>query len=341
MSSLTTERAAAFVKTAGVPRFETTIPREFVHKRAVEEVFLTDAIVDENRERVLACAQLPRSHALYNDVENDFHDLLLILEIGRQGMTVYGHVRLDVPAETAFVMSGLRIEVIDLEAMQQGAGPGELVVDVPFGEERRDGRGRPRAYKLEGRGEIDGRLAFEFTGEALLIREALYERLRSVPVEEDGVSPAPVPVEPARVGRLSPRNVVVGDAVRSGPELRCTLIADTTHPSFFDHPLDHVPGMLMLETARQAALLYVGELGWPPAEAVLDLCEAHFTQYAALCPPASCRVRATERPPGSEALSAKCGDRQYLRAHFAQAGTGIGHVDLRLRRAGAQPGQHG
>lgn len=330
MGSFPTHRAAAFLKTAGEPRFEATIPREFAHKRAVEEIFLTDVIVDQRRERVLACAQLPRSHALYNEVENGVHDLLLILETGRQGMTIYGHVRLEVPEETAFVMSGLRVEVVDPEAMRQGSSPGELVIDVPFGEERRDGRGRVRGYTLEGTGSIDGRPAVAINGEAMLIPAALYERLRSVRIEKGAeIPPMPKPVEPARVGRRSPRNVVVGDAVRSDGELRCALIADTTHPSFFDHPLDHVPGMLMLETARQAALLYVEGLGWAPTETALEACEAHFTQYAALSPPASCRVCAGERPAAAGAAAG-----EYLRAHFAQAEVDIGHVDLRLRHVG-------
>lgn len=335
MSPFPAAPAASFVENRE-PRFDATVPRQFAHKRAVEEMFLTDIIVQESRGQVLACAQLPRNHALHNEIDNGFHDLLLILETGRQGMTIYGHARLEVPEGAAFVMSGLCSEVIDLEALRQGDAPAEFVIEVPFGGERRDGKGRVRGYLLKGRGRIDGRPVIEFTGEALLIPEALYERVRSVRVEGEVESrPAPVPVEPARVGRRSPRNVVVGDAVHSEGELRCTLIADTTHPSFFDHLLDHVPGMLMLETARQAALLYVGELGWPPIATVLDACEAHFTQYAALSPPASCRVLARERPPADEsAPGASAAPAEYLRAHFEQAEQDIGYIDLRLRHVG-------
>jgi 2-oxo-3-(phosphooxy)propyl 3-oxoalkanoate synthase len=337
VASFPVHRAAAFVKMAGEPRFEATIPREFAHKRAVEEIFLTDIIVDQARERVLACAQLPRSHALYNEVDNGFHDLLLILEIGRQGMTIYGHVRLAVPEESAFVMSGLRVEVGDLEALRQGDGPAELVFDVPFGEERKDGRGRVRGYTLRGSGAIDGRPAVELVGEALLIPETLYERVRSVRVGEGvEIPPPPVPVEPARVGRRSPANVVVGDVTDDDGELRCALIADSSHPSFFDHSLDHVPGMLMLETARQAAVLYLGERGWSPLQSVLDACEAHFTQYAALSPPASCCVRPLEDPPGEKVSpGGSPAPAKNLRIHFSQAGTDIGYVDMRLRLTSA------
>lgn len=336
MSARAEARAANF-REDHEPSFEATVPCQFVHKRAVEETVLTDLVVREDGRRVLACAQLPRSHALYNEVENGFHDLLLILEAGRQGTTIYGHGLLDVPEGTAFVMSGLRCEVVDLEALRQGEGPAELVIEVPLGEVRRDRRGRTRGYTLSGPGVIDGRRALEFSGEALLIPEALYERVRSVRVDNGGEDTvAPEPVDPARVGRRLPRNVVVGDVAGGGEELSCRLIADTTHPSFFDHPLDHVPGMLMLETARQAALLHAGQLGWSATATVLDACEAHFTQYAALSPPASCRVRAGERPPGDPPAPGESdAPTVYARAHFAQAGADIGYVDLRLRRTDA------
>ena len=34
---------------------------------------------------------------------------------------------------------------------------------------------------------------------------------------------------------------------------QCRLLVDQSHPFFFDHPLDHVPGLLLLEAAVQAA----------------------------------------------------------------------------------------
>jgi hypothetical protein len=33
---------------------------------------------------------------------------------------------------------------------------------------------------------------------------------------------------------------------------------DTRHPVLFDHPLDHVPGMLLMEAARQASTVFLG-----------------------------------------------------------------------------------
>ena len=174
----------------------------------------------------------------------------------------------------------------------------------------------------------------DFTGEALLIPEALYERVRSV--RSDGQPTdraAPVPVEPLRVGRRLRRNVVVGDAQFGDGELHCAVVTDTTHPSFFDHPQDHVPGMMMLEAARQAALLYLGELGWAPTEAVLDTCVARFSQYAAIAPAAEIRVSRGDADQDSVVPGPS---RESLRTHFAQLGQDIGYVDLRLTRVGLE-----
>lgn len=342
MSSFPPIPADSFVEDRQ-PRFDASLPRQLAHKQAVEEIFLTDVIVRKTRGDILACAQLPRSHALHNEIESGFHDLLLILEIGRQGMTIYGHGWLDVPEGTAFVMSGLRSEVIDVEALRQRDTPAELVIQVPFGEARRGGRGRVRGYVLKGVGRIDGKSALEFAGEALLIPEALYERLRNARVGGGAANRLPpVAVEAGRVGRRCRRNVVVGDIEEIPGGVRCALIADRAHPSFFDHPLDHVPGMLMLEAARQAALVYTDGLGWAASEAVLEACEAQFSQYAALWPPALCTVVAAwgEGAARSDVTAAavpeaaEAGEKGLarLRATFAQGGAELGHVDMRLRR---------
>ncbi len=343
----------------------TGLALELTHKRAIEEVFFTELSMcdGEDGPELVATAQLPRSHALYSELANGFHDLLLMVEIGRQGMEMYGHGILDVPGGTAFVMTTNETEATDLEATRKRDEPSTIVIRVPFAKERRSAKGRVRGYALSAIGEIDGIPAIAFSGEALLIPSALYDRARGaavVGVPEDGS--APVAVAPSRVGRLAPRNVVVGDVVSSEHELQCAIVTDPTHPSFFDHPLDHVPAMLTLEVARQAAVLYVGARGWLPQETVVDRCSAHFTQYTALWPPGLCRIVALEPAPGvaessrpgaaaAEAESSSAGAEagpaeaapshaeevlaQSVRAHFEQNGQDNGYVDLRLRRVGA------
>ncbi len=59
------------------------------------------------------------------------------------------------------------------------------------------------------------------------------------------------------VHRAREENVVIGDVRKISvdpEEFECDLIVDTTHTYFFDHPLDHVPGMLFMEAGRQMGL---------------------------------------------------------------------------------------
>jgi hypothetical protein len=320
-----------------------TLPSQLVHKSAIEEVFFTDfEMRDDGREFVVS-AQLPRSHCLYSEMENGFHDLLLIMEIGRQGMTAYGHSILGVPEGTAFVLMSSVAEVTDIEATRRVDEPSTLALPVPFVEGRRSARGRVRKYSLATAGTIDGRTAIALSGEAMLIPSSLYERARGGgEIEGHGHHTIPVPVAPARVGRILPRNVVVGDAMLAEGELHCAVVIDTSHPSFFDHRLDHVPAMLMLEAARQAAILFAGEsCGWPAGEAVLDRCDARFTRYAALAPALVCRVlrQGREASPG-ETVEGDAGGEGVLglRACFAQAGEDNGYADVRLRRVASEHG---
>ena len=52
-------------------------------------------------------------------------------------------------------------------------------------------------------------------------------------------------------------NVLIGDLQRvaeSTDEFECQMIVDLSHPFFFEHPLDHIPGMMFVEAGRQAGI---------------------------------------------------------------------------------------
>jgi hypothetical protein len=88
-------------------------------------------------------------------------------------------------------------------------------------------------------------------------------------------------------GRPRQRDVLLRDA---GQPHRWWLRVDTGHPVLFDHPVDHVPGMLLLDAARQAAHAELGAGAVPPL--ALD---ADFGRFVELGAP--CRVEVTARPP--------------------------------------------
>ncbi|MDQ3676790.1 MAG: hypothetical protein M3401_08320, partial [Actinomycetota bacterium] len=100
-----------------------------------------------------------------------------------------------------------------------------------------------------------------------------------------------------RVGRRDARNVVVGELERApdGEGGSCVIVADTGHPSFFDHPQDHLPGTLLLEAYRQVALLAVADAcAWAPESLLVVACDATFSRYAELDLEARCSASVGE-----------------------------------------------
>ncbi|HWS35617.1 MAG TPA: AfsA-related hotdog domain-containing protein [Actinoplanes sp.] len=135
-------------------------------------------------------------------------------------------------------------------------GPLDLVVEVAVGEIRR------RPSRID-RMRIDTVLRTGYTqiaegsGWLRCIDPGVYRRLRRTALPHGPGTPPPVPaMPPDRVGRAGTGNVVIGPAggTRRGYPLRVL----TDHPVFFDHALDHVPGMLAIEALRQAAVVGAG-----------------------------------------------------------------------------------
>jgi hypothetical protein len=276
-------------------RFDQTVPRGLVHRAAISETFLTDA-VEAGPDRYLVAAQLPRAHALYNDVASGRHDLLLLAEAVRQAGTLIAHRFYGVPAGTVFPLRQAQIEITDVDALAPRALATELIADVQIdGQDRQSGA--LSAMSLRAQVFLDGRVAGWAGGAMHLVSPSGYGALRGqrqhASLAPAAAAPAAAPVEPLHVGRHDPRNVVVG--ALGGPaadgRYSCPIVVDTGHPAYFDHPQDHVPGMLLLEAYRQAALLAVADAcAWAPESLFVLGCDAGFSRYAELGVEARCEA---------------------------------------------------
>ncbi|HCE6901266.1 beta-ketoacyl synthase N-terminal-like domain-containing protein [Pseudomonas aeruginosa] len=86
------------------------------------------------------------------------------------------------------------------------------------------------------------------------------------------------PLVADRQWQRQPRNILITAVHRDSPQqLRATLLVDETHPYFFDHPLDHVPGILLLEGILQ--LLEHALPGICTPEWFVDSLETRFQRY--------------------------------------------------------------
>jgi hypothetical protein len=224
-----------------------TVPRQFVHRAAVAETLLT-GWTGTGPERFTVVAQWPRAHQLHVSPDRTSYEPLLVAETVRQCGALLAHTEYDVPLDHRFVLHELRITTRP-EQLAVGPIPAEPVVGIIVTEVRRRGS-RPAAIRYE----ADVRLGDETvaTGHIAVswTSESVYRRLRGGRTP-DTVSALPVPpgLPAEAVDRALPADVVLAPTRRRD---RWQLRVDTTHPVFFDHPLDHVPGMLLMEAARQA-----------------------------------------------------------------------------------------
>jgi hypothetical protein len=68
------------------------------------------------------------------------------------------------------------------------------------------------------------------------------------------------------------------------------LVVDQGHPSFFDHPHDHVTGSLILEFCRQAGIATARRLEGLSDTAVVTGCSMRFEEFAELDSRTTCRA---------------------------------------------------
>lgn len=229
--------------------FESTVPRRYVHRQSVTEVFLTDCVSASEPDRYVLGAQWPRLHGFYRG-RGGRYDTMLLAETLRQCVIYLAHTRYRIPLGNPFVMQTLEITA-ELERLQIGAGAAEVSVTVAVSGVRRRGSqvtGLSAALVFE----IDGRRVGTGKGSAVVLTPSEYAASRwgDTGPRTIGRVPEYRLVGPEEVGMSCEDDVVVGATERHG---RWRVVPDLEHPVMFDHPSDHLPGMLMLEALRQSA----------------------------------------------------------------------------------------
>ncbi|KAB1973355.1 ScbA/BarX family gamma-butyrolactone biosynthesis protein [Streptomyces triticiradicis] len=255
-----------------------TVPKELVHRASVAEVMLTDWARSGEHRFVLA-AQWPRGHSFFTNVEG-CHDPLIAAETIRQAGLLLAHAEYGVPLGHRFLVSDLGVAVRPAH-LRVGAAPASLELDVRC-RDVKERRGEVTGFRVEVEVYREGSLAATGGGTLTCIAPRVYQRLRGARGPGRArVMPLTAPEPPQSVGRMSPTDVVLSPA--GGPG-RWQLRVDTRHPVLFDHMVDHVPGMLLLEAARQAAAAALGHARLPLAVA------GEFLRYAELDTP--CTIEA-------------------------------------------------
>ncbi|MCP3821643.1 hypothetical protein NLX86_27185 [Streptomyces sp. A3M-1-3] len=239
-----------------------TIDRGLVHRDSLGEVFLTD-LQPVSGTAYAAAAQLPRSHAYYGDhlLRPSTYDPVLLLEACRQSALAGAHAFYAVPEDHKFILTHLRIHLERPERIAVGPEPCALTLRVTVtGHRKRDGRTTGLDYDIDlvakgvGIGSASVGLRFKSPED---YQELRLRNREGKPLSSSAAYPATRPgstIAPYLVGRSNADNVVLADVVSEADAARATLRVPGDHPSMFDHPQDHLPGMVIAEAARQLAL---------------------------------------------------------------------------------------
>lgn len=259
--------------------FQQTVPRLLVHRVAVSEVFITDVQVADERTSHIG-AQWPRAHSFFGP-KMRLHDPMLLAETIRQATLAVAHRMFDVPHDAHFVLLELTYDVSE-RGLRLSSGPANITL-VGRAIDIRKRKNTVAGMSLEYDCYRDGERVAGGTIRWRCISAASYARVRGDHHNAPHTSATePMPVAPYLVGRHDESDVVLGASPLPDTWL---LRVDTGHPVMFDHMVDHVPGMMVVEAARQAAQLLTGRPDMVPACGVFT-----YARYIELDEP--CIVRA-------------------------------------------------
>ncbi|MFF8531893.1 ScbA/BarX family gamma-butyrolactone biosynthesis protein [Streptomyces sp. NPDC015532] len=313
MRAITAQSATATAQVQDLPRLTTTVPREYVHRASLAEVFLSSCTPRSGLDFTLT-GQWPRAHTYFTGPDHRSHDPLQVAETLRQAGILIAHTELGVPLGHHFVMWSLSYTT-DPAALHITHRPTDFTIHARCTEllQRRTTINRATIEMTLHRDHTHiahGAVTFS------TISPAVYTRLRGTTTSTTGDGPAThphphtgtgtaagitpgtptagttpparprAPMPPATVGRHSPTDVVLTPTNHPSQWL---LTPNLNHPVLFDHTSDHIPGMVLLEAARQAAHATTNTPHFTPTNTT-----THFTRYTEHHHPCTIEVTHTQ-----------------------------------------------
>lgn len=239
--------------------YSQTIARELVHKRSIAEVLITS--VTTTPATWICHAQLPRRHSFHTDTTGEqsaYHDPLLVLEAFRQACIAASHASYDVPLDARYTVRYYELSILDLATLKCGPQVLDLELHIAVRNEfRQGGDGPVRGLDVAAVVTHEGKKVMELSGAFGWMSLAKWEAFRGGASWDAGAQASPA--DPQIVGRTRPENVVIGEPVPlGGSAVSAPIVVDVRHPTIFDHPLDHLPGGLIIEACRQLSLAVMG-----------------------------------------------------------------------------------
>jgi hypothetical protein len=263
------------------------VVNSLVHKHSLENVLLTE-ISTCGDNRFIGAGRIPTEHVFFNSPgKTPWKDILFYTELGRQASLAISHSFLDVSTEDVFIFERSEAAVTDPVWKSPLHTPlDSILVDVRIQEITRRRNNAVSHVVADHFLSIGGQQVFRGTGAWSIQPAALFQRLRRTSTARTLAAPFDArtcaDVRVARPRLEAPANAVISrpEYVPNTPAFVSSLIVDPRHPYFFDHPCDHVPGMLLLEGSAQLALAaFAGTTSVPPGTSAVCAYDVNFAQF--------------------------------------------------------------
>ncbi|MEU9504201.1 ScbA/BarX family gamma-butyrolactone biosynthesis protein [Streptomyces sp. NPDC048196] len=223
------------------------VRREFVHRPLVDDILVTGwRRVDDLHFSV--AAQWPQEHGYFTP-DHSRPPLILTGETIRQAGLLLSHTELGVPVGHHFILGDLTFTT-DAQHLETASGPTPLTIDVTCSKIRmRAGTLISGRFDMTIRGA--GRIVATGHSHVTVTSPAVYGRIRGERLTaRRALGPLPTSVPPRLTGSATERDVLLSPTDR--PD-RWLLRVATGHAAVVNPANDHVPGMVLLDAAQQAA----------------------------------------------------------------------------------------
>ncbi|MEE1757458.1 ScbA/BarX family gamma-butyrolactone biosynthesis protein [Streptomyces sp. SP18CS02] len=240
---------------------EPGVPKEYVHLRNEETIYVT-GWTRLGPDDFSLTARWPAHSGEWR------YDPRMLAQLIRQSGLVIAHAEYSVPTAHQTLLHDFNYSVEPAFRLPRGRAV-DLDVEVGVSRTRHNGRA---ALSMDIRVLRDGVLMARADSQFGWISPAAYRRLRGEHLTVDWARwPLPAPLPPESVGRDAVTDVVLaaGDAGH-----RWQLRNESANVLLFDHPVDHVPGLVLIEAAYQAA-----HAGLAPVVFETTAVTSDFTRY--------------------------------------------------------------
>ncbi|MYT27412.1 MULTISPECIES: ScbA/BarX family gamma-butyrolactone biosynthesis protein [unclassified Streptomyces] len=226
-----------------------SVLKSFVHLRRDDSVLVTDW----QRSSAMNYQVTARWPARGNEVPGrDFRSgTMTVAQTVRQAGLLLAHTEFGVPLSHAVLLRNFDFD-FDMDFLGGENKPADLIINVRC--EITKSRGRSiTGLQMTMSIHFDGRQVGTAATSFEWIPPAVFRRLRGDHAEAvSDQPPLSAPVAPAQVDCTTDVEVVLTPTDDAG---RWLLRSDFQNTALYDHPVDHVPGLVLIEAAQQAARL--------------------------------------------------------------------------------------